>query len=121
MATVSKKGIITAKSKGYAKITITSADKAVSKTYRIKVVDKSKVNKILQLKKSSLNIKKTKSYQIRYKKITSGTTDKFTFKTSNNKIATISNSGMIQAKKKGMVTITVSCGLKKAKIKVTVK
>ena len=47
--------------------------------------------------------------------------EKITFKSSNNKIATVNSKGVITAKKKGKATITVKAGNKTAKIKVTVK
>lgn len=43
------------------------------------------------------------------------------FKSSNNKVATVNSKGVITAKKKGKVTITVKSGKKTVKIKVTVK
>ena len=46
---------------------------------------------------------------------------KYTFKTSNKKIATVTSSGVITAKKKGTVTITVKVGRKSAKVKIKVK
>ena len=47
--------------------------------------------------------------------------EKITFKSSNNKVATVNSKGVITAKKKGKVTITVKSGKKTVKIKVTVK
>ena len=43
------------------------------------------------------------------------------WKSSNKKIVTVSKSGVIKAKKKGKVTITVKSGNKKYNIKITVK
>ena len=47
--------------------------------------------------------------------------DKITYKTSNKKIATVSKTGKIKAKKKGKVKITVISGKKKAVCTVKVK
>ncbi|MBC5738905.1 Ig-like domain-containing protein [Blautia sp. 2744] len=46
---------------------------------------------------------------------------KVTWSASNKKIVTVSKSGVIKAKKKGKVTITVKSGNKKYTIKITVK
>ena len=48
-------------------------------------------------------------------------TQKVTYSTSNKKIATVTSKGVITAKKKGTVTITVKSGKKSVKIKVVVK
>ena len=62
------------------------------------------------------------------KKLTLATTvapvtckQKVTFTSSNKKIATVTSSGVITAKKKGTVTITVKVGRKSAKVKIKVK
>ena len=46
---------------------------------------------------------------------------KVTYSSSNKKIATVTSKGVIKAKKKGKVTITVKSGKKSYKIKITVK
>ena len=43
------------------------------------------------------------------------------WKSSDKKVATVSKSGKITAKKAGKATITVKCGKKTVKVKVTVK
>ena len=43
------------------------------------------------------------------------------FKSTKKKIATVSKKGKVKAKKKGKATITVKCGKKSAKLKLTVK
>ena len=48
-------------------------------------------------------------------------TEKITYKSSNTKIATVSTKGVIKAKKKGTVTITVKSGDVKVRCRVTVK
>ena len=68
------------------------------------------------LKKKKLKLKKGKSVKL---KVTSNR--KVTFKTGNRKIATVSKTGKIKAKKKGKTTITVTAGDKTIRIKVTVK
>ena len=68
------------------------------------------------LKNKKLKLKKGKSVKL---KVTSNR--KVTFKTGNKKIATVSKSGKIKAKKKGKTTITVRAGNKTIRIKVTVR
>ena len=46
---------------------------------------------------------------------------KVTYSSSNKKVATVTSKGVIKAKKKGKVTITVKSGKKSYKIKITVK
>ena len=46
--------------------------------------------------------------------------DKVTYKSSNKKVATVSSSGVITAKKSGTAKITVTSGKKKVTVKVTV-
>lgn len=119
VATVSKKGVVKAKKPGTAKITVKTSN-GKKKVITIKVVKKDKVNKKLTLTKKSLKLKKGKTAQIKVKKMTAGTTSKLTYKSNKKKVATVDKYGVIKAKKKGKATITVTCGKKKAKIKVKV-
>lgn len=121
VATVSEKGVVTAKGLGTAKIMVTSSDSAKKAVYTIKVVNKEKVNKTLKLTKNKLTLKKGASSRIAIKKITTGTTSTFTFKSSKKKVVSVDAYGIINAVKKGNAVITVSCGKKTAKIKVNVK
>ncbi|MBR2108875.1 MAG: Ig-like domain-containing protein [Ruminococcus sp.] len=108
VATVSSKGIITAKKKGKAIIT------AQKSSVIFKIVLTVKNPKLNYTKKT---IKKNKSFKL---KVTGGS-GKIVYTTSNKKIATIRGKGKIIGKKKGKATITVKvCGLK-LKCRVTVK
>ncbi len=117
VATVSKTGKVTAKKKGTAVITA----KVSGKAYKCKVTvggnyrpaRKVKLNKT----KVSLNMAKTKKCQL---KVT-GTSKKATWKTSNKKVAVVSKTGMVTAKKKGTAVITAKISGKAYKCKVTVK
>lgn len=53
--------------------------------------------------------------------MTTKTTESITYKSSKKSVATVDKYGVVKAKKKGKATITVKCGKKKAKLKLTVK
>lgn len=109
VATVTNVGVVTAKKKGNATISVVN-NGVVAK---LKVV----------VKEPSLNIKKTtiakgKSFKIKIK----GIVGKATFKSSKSSVAKVDKSGTITAKKKGIATITVKTnGDVKLKCNVTVK
>lgn len=121
IATV-KNGKVTAKKAGTAKITATSkTDKSKKATITIKVSKKAVKNKVLKISPTKKTLKKGKSLTIKIKKITKKTTDKITYKSSKKSVATVDAYGKVKAKKKGKATITVKCGKKSAKLKLTVK
>ena len=62
-----------------------------------------------------------KSFRLKVTLTPADSQDKITYKTSNKKIATVSKTGKIKAKKKGKVKITVISGKKKAVCTVKVK
>lgn len=123
IVTVSKKGVVTAKKKG--KATVTAYAKAnKKKKVSIKVIVGTPVTKIkLNKTKATLKVKKTVQLKATvspkkasYKKVL--------WKTSNKKIATVSSTGKVTAKKKGTATITATAADgsgKKATAKITVK
>ncbi len=119
VATVSKKGKITAKKAGKTTITVTLKSK---KTAKITVTVKDKIPATsVKADVKTLSLKKGKSYQLKTTVKPLNTTDKVTFKSSNTKVATVSAKGKIKAKKKGKATITITAGKKKVTCKVTVK
>lgn len=116
VATVSSKGVITAKKAGTTKITVKSGSKKVT----VKVtVPKTKTTAIKVGEKVS--VKKGKTYSLKAKTTPSNSDEKITYKTSNKKIATVSKSGKIKGVKKGTATITIKSGKIVKKVKVTVK
>ena len=118
--TVSSKGKITAKNKsGTAKLTVTLAS-GKKATAKVKVQKSTVKTTSLSVNTSSLVLLKSGKYTLRTSKapLTSG--QKTTFKSSNKKIATVSSSGVITAKKKGTVKITIQSGSKKRTCKVQV-
>ncbi len=120
VATISAKGVITAKKAGSTKITVKTTNNK-KKVLNVKVVKKAKVNKVLTLKKTKLSLKKDKTAAIKILKQSSGTTSTLVYKTGNKKVAVVDKYGVVTAKKKGNTTITVICGKKRVKVKVTVK
>jgi len=108
VATVSSTGKVTAKAKGTA--TIKAKNGNAWETAKITVK-----NPKLNATASKLYVKGTKTLKI------TGKVGKATFKSSNKKIATVSSSGKIKAKKKGKCTITVKTNGRTLKCKVKVK
>lgn len=108
VATVSSSGKVTAKAKGTAKIRAINGN----------AWEEAKITvKNPYLNKKSITLVKGKSAKL---KIT-GKVGKATFKSNNKKIATVSSSGKIKAKKKGKCTITVKSNGITMKCKVKVK
>lgn len=111
VATVSANGTVKAKKAGKVNITV--------RVGNYKQVVKITVKKpTMKLVKSSAKLKKGKKVTI---KVKAAPVSKVTFKSSNKKVATVSSKGVVKAKKKGTVTITVKCNGITKKFKVTVK
>lgn len=117
IATVSSEGVVKTKKAGYVTITAVGANGYEGKVvvhvrkapYRVKASKK-------------LNVKKGKKKQIHYSVPKGCCATKVTFKSSKESVATVTDSGMLKAKKKGKCTVVVKTyNGKKAKIKVTVK
>ncbi|MFQ7275483.1 MAG: Ig-like domain-containing protein [Blautia sp.] len=117
VATVNSRGLIVAKGAGRATITVTAGRK---KAKIVVTVPKVKTTKITGVK-TSLTLKRGKSYRIRAKAYPKNSDEKITYSSSNKKIATVTSKGVIKAVKKGKVTITVKSGRKSVKVKLTVK
>ena len=99
VASVNGKGKVTAKKAGTASITA----KVNGKTYRCKVTVKNP-----SLNKTKLSLKKGRSYSLKL----NGASVK-SFKSSNPKVASVSRSGKVTAKKAGIATITCTAKNKK--------
>ncbi len=80
-----------------------------------------KTTRKIKLNRRKLTLKKGKSFRLKVTLTPADSQDKITYKTSNKKIATVSKTGKIKAKKKGKVKITVISGNKKAVCTVKVK
>ena len=108
------------KQTGSAKITITMRSN-LKKTIGVKVQKKAVACTFIKNVPKKLTLKRKRSYQLKPVINPITCTYKAKYKTSNKKIVTVSKSGVIKAKKKGKVTITVKSGNKKYNIKITVK
>jgi len=118
VATVSAKGLVTAKKAGTAKITATTHNK---KTHTVTITVKAAPTKVTLNKTSaSLAVKKTLTLSAA---LNSGAaSSKLTWKSSSTAIAKVSSSGVVTAVKKGTATITVTTfNGKTASCKITVK
>ncbi len=109
IASVNKKGKVTAKGKGKATITAKVGSK------KLKCAIKVETPKISSAS-ATLNTGKTKKLSL------SGNTQKITWSSSNKSIATVSSKGLVSAKKAGTATITAKLASGKTyKCKVTIK
>ena len=123
VAKVSGKGVVTAKKKGTAYITVTTNDGKKTATCKVTVKNPVKV-KSVSLNKTKKTLKKGKTFKLKATITPKDATVKtVTWKSSNKKVATVSKSGKVTAKKAGKATITVTTddGKKTAKCKITVK
>jgi hypothetical protein len=75
----------------------------------------------LTMKVKKLTLKKGAKYKLKVVRKPSASTQKITYVSSNKKIATVSEKGVVKAKKKGRVTITAKSGSKKATCKIIIK
>ena len=119
VATVTSKGVVTAKKAGTAKITVRSKyDSRIKGTFTVTV---KKVSGSIQLKKSSTTLYKGKRYAVKVRSVKGLKSKKVTYKSSNSSVATVNSKGVVTAKKKGTAYITVtSSSNKKVKAVFTV-
>lgn len=97
MATVSKKGVITAKKSGTAKIMVKSGKKKFVVTV---TVPKTKTEKITGVPET-ISLKKGKTYTLKAKRSPKGSDEKLTYSSSNKKIATDKQERQDQGRKEG--------------------
>ncbi|MBO5484646.1 MAG: Ig-like domain-containing protein [Lachnospiraceae bacterium] len=118
IATVSSKGKVTAKATGKTTITISNGTSTTLLTVTVKKAPSS-----IRLKPSGKkNMKCGKSFQLTTKLSAGSASHKLTYSTSRKKVATVSSSGKVKAKRKGTAVIKVKTyNGKTAKIKVIVK
>ena len=118
--TVTKSGVLKAgKKTGKATLTITLAS-GLQKKVTVKVQKKTvTTSKITGLQKK-VTLKKGAKLTLAPSRTPITSTQKFTYKSSNKKIATVSSKGVITGKKAGKTKITVKSGKKKYTVTVTV-
>lgn len=118
IATVNQAGCVTAKGTGTVKITAFDANGAkVTCTVVVKNAPKS-----VKASFSKKTLKKGKTVTVKVKFNKDAYSNKITFTSSNKKVATINEKGVITAKKKGKTIITIKTyNGKKAKVVITVK
>lgn len=110
IATISSKGVITAKKVGTVKITVKSGNVKFVTTVNVK-------NPPARLNKSSVTITVNSSENL---KVTNSS-GKIIWNSSNPKVASVNSKGKVTGQKKGTATITATVGGKSLKCKVTVK
>lgn len=123
VATVTSKGVVKAKKKGKATITVKVKGTSKKATCKVTVKALVKVQKVT-LDKTSVSLQEGASTTLNAKLTPKNTTQKtLQWSTSNKTIATVSSKGVVRAVKKGTATITVKVKgtTKKATCKVTVK
>ena len=122
IATVDTKGVVTGKGQGTATITVTTKDGGYKATAKIKV-ENIKITTI-SLKETSAMIVKGKTYTISSSITPSNATIKtLSYESTDTKIATVSDKGVVTGKGLGTVTIKVKAqdgSGKVAKLKVVV-
>ena len=123
IATVTQKGVVKGIKKGSATITVMAKDgsgkKATCKITVKQLVTGLTINK----KTASINVKKTVALTVTARP-TNANNKAVTWKSSNSKIATVTQKGVVKGIKKGTVTITATTkdgSSKKVTCKVTVK
>ena len=121
VASVTSKGVVTAKKKGTAYITVTSsANKKVKTVFTVTV--KQPVTAIQTA--PTLTVKKGSTVKLNTVVAPSNASSKkLTYKSSNKKVVTVSSSGRVKGIKAGTATVTIKSadGYVTKKVKVTVK
>lgn len=120
VATVNASGKITGKKAGKATITVTLKS-GVSASVQVKVQKDAVKLKKITVDTKKLSFSKGESYTLQCEKNPVTAKDKVKFTTSNKKVVSVNSKGVVKAKKAGKAVITVTCGNKKVKVKVTVK
>ena len=120
VGTIGYGGVLKAKSPGTTTIAVETTTGIIA-TIKVEVVsaDREKVS-ITNGSKATMRV--GDGLRLKAKVWPAGTASKLTWKSSDTKVATVSSSGVVKAKKKGTATITATTANgKQAKIKITVK
>lgn len=121
IASVSKSGKVTAKKTGKATLTVTMKSGAKA-TCKVTVQNEKVTTKKLTLSKKKATLTVKQSVKLGVKRNPISAKEKITWSSSNKKVATVSKSGKVTAKRAGKATITAKTSNgKKATCKITVK
>lgn len=120
IATVTKNGRVKGIKKGKTYITVTLSNGCTGKIPVTVQVGNVRASK-LTLNAKKINLQRKKSFTLKPSLFPITAKEKVTYKSLNNKIATVNKKGKIVAKKAGTVTIRVTAGKAKATCKVVVK
>lgn len=122
IASVSGNGMVKAKKKGKAVITAKTGKKKLKCTVNVKPKKKA-LPKSVSLNVSTLVMDKGASFKVKASVLPAGTKTKLAWKSSNSRVASVSGSGKVKAKKAGKAKITVTTkeGKRKASVSVTVR
>ena len=126
VATVSSSGVVTPKKAGTVTITCKAADGSGKKATCKVTVKKAVLITSIKLNASSKTVYKGDTYQLKVSTVkpSNATNKKYTWSSSDKKIATVSSTGVVKGVKAGTVTITCKAADgsgKKATCKVTIK
>lgn len=120
VAVVSASGKVTAKKKGTAVITVTMKKTGDSAALTVKVQDqKVKTAKITGLSKTK-TVGVGKKITLKPARSPISSQDKFTYSTSNKKVAAVTSGGVVKGVKAGTANITVRAGSARYTVKVKV-
>lgn len=120
VATVSKNGVVTPKSEGTTKITVTTTRGKKKASIKVKVADPYKATSVALSETGLIYVFLKETRQLSATMQPENATSTLTWSTSNKKVATVSKKGVITGKKKGKAKITVKTSSGK-KASVTVK
>ena len=123
VASVSQKGVVKAKKKGKATITVTTNDRKKKATCTITVKNPVKVKNV-ELDRKRATLKVGEKLKLKAKITPKKATNKeVTWRSSKKEVATVTKNGLVRAKMKGRTVITVKTkdGKKKAKCTINVK
>ncbi len=120
VATVDGSGIVTAKTEGKATITVSTSNKKKKATVIVKVVDPYKPTGV-SITSATKTVKVGQTLPLGAVLKPATAQSGVTWKSGNKKIATVDKNGVVTAKKKGKVKITVTTAKGKKKATITIK
>lgn len=120
VATVNNNGNVKAVSAGQATITVTTEDGRKTATCQITVTERKVPVTSITLDKTSLSLEVKNTAQLKATVLPADTTSKIAWTSSNEKVATVNETGKVTALTKGAATITATADGVKAECRVTV-